>query len=273
VVSSVQLTSWEQPGGVLPGVETWLGPTLGSPVESVSELPGARTVTEHPHGTSGPAVTVVRVPLGGVELVASDAQYDMTSLPEDLSGRITTIEVRHPRARACSQEALDAVGPALWGYPQSPGLDLELGLDGITAFPLGTPVQVLDENPGLTRELSQDACAAYSGTTADGGWVRLVALDGAVAQAEAWGPVPSAMGLPNHGSEADVRAALPQTWEKYPQALPSRVEVAVGERVVVVDLHPGVAYVPDVDVPVQGGPSLVQGVSVRHAGAEPARLC
>jgi hypothetical protein len=216
---------------------------------------------------------VVRVPLGGVELVASDALYTMASLASDRYGRITTLEVRHPRARACSQEALEAVGPALWGYPQPPGIDLEMGLDGITAFPLGTPVQALDEAPGLARESEQGTCAAYTATTADGGWVRLVALDGAVVQAESWGPVPSALGLPNQGSEADVRAALPQTWEKYPQALPSRVEVVVGERVIGVELHPGVAYVPDVDVPVQGGPPLVQGVSVRHADAETARLC
>jgi len=45
------------------------------------------------------------------------------------------------------------------------------------------------------------------------------------------------------------------------------------DRVLGIDLWPGRAWVPDVDVPVTGGPPVVQGVSVRDGAVDPSRLC
>ena len=70
LVSSVVLTRSDPTTAVLTGLETWLGPTLGSLVTDASALPGARTTTEQSFGQTGPAVTVVHVPGDGIDGVS-----------------------------------------------------------------------------------------------------------------------------------------------------------------------------------------------------------
>lgn len=106
-VVSVVLSRPDPTSAELPGLRTWLGPTLGSPLSSAAALPGARTTTLRPSGPDGAVVTTVLVPgsdAGGPETLLSDAPRGRASDDEDL-GRTTRIEVRLPAGRACSPGA------------------------------------------------------------------------------------------------------------------------------------------------------------------------
>lgn len=274
LVSSVTVARWDPPTRVDGDITTWLGPTIGSPVQAASELPGAQTRTERPFGTAGPAVTVVRVPVGGAEVVYSDAVFDMGSRPDDAAGRVSTIEVRHPRARDCSVEALLAHRPSVFSGP-GPAAELAVGLDGVTLAPLGTTEAALREVQAFQREGHEggsEGCDAFSASAADGGWARVVTLDDVVVSTQVQGQVRSELGVTAGDTAADVRTAFPQLTDDIGPAGGS-VEVEVGQRVVGIELWPDDRWVPDVDVMVSGGPPVVQGFTVRDAAVPLERLC
>ncbi len=100
-----------------------------------------------------------------------------------------------------------------------------------------------------------------------------MALDGVVVQARVEVAGLTSLGVAPGDTVAEVRSAFPLIDERYPLALPGDVEVVQDDRVVSVGTYPGEAWVPDVEVPVSGGPPLVQSISVRAADAQPARLC
>ncbi len=175
-VSAVVLTRWDPAPEVVAGLGTWLGPTLGSPVEAASELPGARTsgrAAARPGGAGGHRRPRLR--LDGVDVVFSDAIYDMSAVTEQARGRITTVEVRNPRARHCTQQALSELGPRIWaGPPPAPGTDLTLGLDGVAAAPIGSSAGDLVARLGLSSDGLQGPCRRLLGSHPGGrlrcGW-------------------------------------------------------------------------------------------------------
>ncbi|WP_340290530.1 hypothetical protein [Aquipuribacter hungaricus] len=267
VVSAV-LVSRRNTNLVTPaGLSTWLGPTLGSPVEAASELPGARTRTERPAGAQGPEVTVVVASADGVEVVFSDVVFDVEAVPEEARGRITTIEVRHPRARACSEEALASFSPsALEGV----GTDQVLGLDGLTAAPIGSDATVLEDLPGAQPQGGGlGGCEAFFLSTGTGS-VRVVAVDGVVVSTSLWGDA-------GDGTYGEFPFRLGMTAEEVSAAVPAEagpaleigtdaVEVTLGQRLIRLDLAPPVHWVEDVDVPVSHGPPAVFTITVQDLG-------
>ena len=279
LVSSVVLTRWDPTTAVLAGLRTWLGPTLGSPLAEAAALPGARSATSRPFGATGPAVTVVHVPGSGVDVVFSDAVHDPASRPDGTAGpdatagRITTVEVRHPRARGCSTQALEAVRAGA----TVPATDLAMGPDGVSALPVGTAESVVLARPGVQAgSETVPGCRSYAVGTASGGRVRVVTLDGLVVMGEAFGPVPSELGVAAGDTPADVLRAFPQLAERTGDGPPTGtgfVEVVVGDRVVRIELGQAERWVPEVDVPVRGATPEVRSLSVRTATAPPSRLC
>ncbi len=267
VVSAV-LVSRRNTNLVTPaGLSTWLGPTLGSPVEAASELPGARTRTERPAGAQGPEVTVVVASADGVEVVFSDVVFDVEAVPEEARGRITTIEVRHPRARACSEEALVAFSPsALEGV----ATDQVLGLDGLTAAPIGSDATVLEDLPRVQPQGGGlGGCEAFFLATGTGS-VRVVAVDGVVVSTSLWGDA-------GDGTYGEFPFRLGMTAEEVSAAVPAEagpaleigtdaVEVILGQRLIRLDLAPPVHWVEDVDVPVSHGPPAVSTITVQDLG-------
>lgn len=273
VVASVLVTRSNPNLATPAGLSTWLGPTLGSPMEAASELPEARTTTERPFGPDGPQVTVVVAPVDGVEVVFSDAAYEMDAIPEQARGRVTTIEVRQPRARACSEEELLAFSLST---PEPPDPDPVLGLDGLTGAPIGSDATVLEHLPGARAEGDGlGGCQAFA-LRAGGGRVRVVALDGVVVSASVWGDVGQDTygDLPFRGgmSAEEVSAAVP-AGAAPPQGTGSgSVEVTLGQRVVQAELLPPIRWVEDVDAPVSAGPPAVFLVTVSDASVDPARI-
>ncbi|MFC3687743.1 hypothetical protein [Aquipuribacter hungaricus] len=116
-VVSVVLGRPDPTSAALPGLRTWLGPTLGSPLSEAAALPGARTSTARPAGTDGPVVTTVLVPgagAGAPEVVLSDSPRGRAHEGEE-PGRTTRIEVRLPAGRACSTDAPAPPSPPAGG--------------------------------------------------------------------------------------------------------------------------------------------------------------
>lgn len=273
VVASVVLVRRNPDLATSAGLRTWLGPTLGSPVQAASELPGARTRTERPLGEDGPEVTVVVVPTDGVEVVFSDAAFELGAVPAEARGRVTTIEVRDLEARTCSQEALSRFSlPTAEGPAPAPVLDL----DGFAAAPIGSTVAVPDAVPGALPMGGDGAGCQAFGVAAEGGGVQVVAVDGAVASASVWGDV-------DEGSHPDLPFSLGMSAEQVSAAVPDgvqprrvdgtdSVEVTLGERVVEAQLRPRLEWVDDVEVPVTGGPPAVFSVTVRDAAVPQERV-
>lgn len=254
------------------GLDTWLGPALGSPIEAAEELPGARTRTERPTGAQGPEVTVVVVPADGVEVVFSDIVFDLRAVPEQARGRVTTIEVRLPRARACSQEALSEFSPVTL---EETAADTAISLDGVTGAPIGSDAAVVRDLPGVHAQNSGlEGCEAFL-LSAGHGLLRVVAVDGVVASASVWGDVsedswdelPFRIGM----SAEEVSAAIPEGAEPVPAASPEAVEVRLGKRLVRVDLAPPWRWVEDVEIPVSGGPPVVHTITVQDAEVDPGK--
>lgn len=280
VVSSVIVSGWDPSVPPAPALGTWLGPTLGSPVTSASSLPGARTSTERPFGEEGPSVTVVHVPVGTggtgeergpVEVVYSDAFYDMALRDDGTAGLIMTIEVRHPRARGCSMEAFSGPTPTPAGVAP-----LVIGPDGLTVAPLGTAepalaglgLQAEDVDPGGA------GCRAFGAGT-DDGYARVLAVDGVVVQAETWGTVTSELPVAAGDSLDAVRLAFPDQADQLDpvRAADGQVDLSLGDRVLQVRMWPEDRWVPDVEASVLGGPPLVQGLTVRDVTADPTAMC
>ena len=271
LVSAVVLSRWDTSGPVRPAVTTWLGPTLGSPVRAASDLAGARTTVERPFGPDGPAVTVVVVPGDGVEVVYSDATYDQASVPESDRGRVTTLEVRQARARPCAMQDVQA-SYRTWPDPEE--VDVSLGPGGLDVAPIGTPVDVVRALPGVgTYPGVTGACETFHLTTEGGGSVRLTVLDGVVVSAHAHGTVPTDLGVAPGDGVAEVQAAYPELLTPGEAVVPGTAEVAMGDRVLGLDLWPTEAWVPEVELPVTGGPVVVESLSVRDAAVEVSRLC
>jgi len=208
-----------------------------------------------------------------VEVVFSDAGYDLESLPEADRGRITTLEVRHPRARPCAMQDVQALFPSSTDGG-SETLPVSVGLDGLAAAPLGTPVDVVRALPGITAEPDvMGGCENFYLVTADDASVRLVIVDGVLVLVQAYGPVDTDLGVAPGDSVADVQAAYPQLAARGEAIAPGTVEVVLQDRVLGIDLWPAQAWVPEVDVPVTGGPPVVAGVTVRDGAVDPSRLC
>ena len=271
LVSAVVLSRWDTSGPVRPVVTTWLGPTLGSPVRAASELVGARTTVERPFGHDGPAVTVVVVPGDGVEVVYSDATYDQASVLESDRGRVTTLEVRQAGARPCAMQDVQA-SYRTGADPEE--VAVSLGPGGLDVAPIGTPVDVVRALPGVGPHPGvTDACETFHLTTEGGGSVRLTVLDGVVVSAHAYGTVPTDLGVAPGDGVAEVQAAYPELLTPGEAVVPGTAEVVMGDRVLGLDLWPAVAWVPEVELPVTGGPVVVESLSVRDAAVEVSRLC
>ena len=108
----------------------------------------------------------------------------------------------------------------------------------------------------------------------------MVTLDGLVVMGEAFGPVPSELGVAAGDTPADVVRAFPQLVGRTGDGPPTgtgtgtrSVEIVVGDRVVRIELGQAERWVPEVDVPVRGATPEVRSLSVRTATAPPARLC
>lgn len=270
-VSAVVITRDDPASLQPPGLDTWLGPTLGSSIGAAGELPRAKTRTEAPFGTDGPQVTVVVVPVDGVEVVYSDAVFALDDVAEQARGRVTTIEVRHPRARACSGEMFDDIAPVAVGEA-APGL--VVGRDGLTDAPIGSDEAVLHALPGAQSQ-GGGVCEAFL-LPVDGGTIRAVTVSGVTAMAsvegevadEVYGDLPFRVGM----TSEEVSASTPPEAGQPVEAGDEMVEVTLGERVVRADLQPLWRWVDDVEVPVSGGPPVVHRVSVRNAAVNQAQV-
>lgn len=243
-----------------PGLRTWLGPGLGSPLREAQLLPGARTATEQPFGGAGPTVKVVTVPGDGVEVVVSDVPSSWSEDGSEVAGResvITTIEVRRPAARVCAVED----DPSIFsGVPDTlPRLDLD-GVDGVR---LGDDAETLVADGLLegTQLRAAEGCQAYGLVDEP---VTVTAVDGVVVQVQVFGLVETSFGLPRGADLAAVRAAFPQLGQAAGTGSAGRLSVVVdGATTVALEMYPEFRFVPDVEAPVTGGPPVVQSVTVR----------
>ncbi|WP_380168013.1 hypothetical protein [Jannaschia sp. R86511] len=268
-VVAVVLGAWSDGADVSADLETWLGPTFGSPIEAAQELPGARTTTERPHGPDGPAVQVVTVPANGVEVVLSDVPtFGGTDLAVTGSGRITTMEVRKPAARACA--LADAAGAEGRGWT--------VDLDGIGPLRLGAAAAGLRRAEGVTVDgppgvdpAPATPCQSFSLSGSPGltGVARAVAVDGVVTEVQVYDSgVGTSFGLPAGADADDVRARFPETANRPGDTMGSgSVQVVVDGVTVELQLADRSAWVPDVERPVQGGVPTLAAVVVRAPGA------
>ncbi|MFC3687742.1 hypothetical protein [Aquipuribacter hungaricus] len=272
-VVAVVLSRWDTTTRVVAELETWLGPTLGSPVATASELPGARTTLERPFGAAGPTVTVVHVPAAdGVEVVYADVSSGYQPGAGAGAGRITSVEVRSPGGRGCSQDAHPVQPEGRDGAPVLP--PLVMGLDGLDVAPLGSPsagLAALGFEGGLGG--GPAGCEAFWRQDADGSWLSVTALDGVVVKVEGDGPTSPSLGVGAGDSLKAVLRAYPGAVGQGLEAAWATWETTVGQRVVRIDVGLSQRYAADVDLPVMGPPSLVQSVSVRDVATDPNRFC
>ncbi|MGJ7441553.1 hypothetical protein [Aquipuribacter sp. MA13-6] len=270
-VVSVVLASWSDGTDVTADLETWLGPTFGSPIEAAQELPGARSVTERPFGTLGPAVEVVTVPARGVEVVVSDlppfGTSDRAGTP---AGRITTMEVRKPAARDCAlADVADPTGTGSRGWT--------VDLDGIGPLRLGLAASELQDAEGVTADgLPYDtgavlSCQSFSLAGGEGltGVARAVAVDGVVTEVQVYDTdLATSFGLPAGADADDVRARFPEVSGRTGSMMGSGVvQVVVDGVTVELQLQSRTEWVPDLERPAEGGVPTVSGVVVRSVGA------
>lgn len=260
-VVSVFLGSWSEADEASQDLRTWLGPTLGSPLEAAQELPGARSVVERPLGADGPSVTVVTVPGRGVEVVYSDALQGGFE-PGPRKGRITTLEVRRPEARVCTFQELDPFNPS-----QEP---VTLDIDGVAGVRLGTPVEEMLVAENVTSEgLGPPGCRSFS-VESEQGWVRAIATSDVVTELQVFGRVATTFGLPAGADTDQVRAAFPELADRSDEVLLAggQTSVQVDGVDIRLDIYPGTVWVPDVERPVTGGPPVVQGITLRTVGED-----
>lgn len=277
-VVSVVLGTWSERTEVDERLRTWLGPTLGSPVEAAQELPGARTVVERPYGSAGPVVTVVTVPERGVEVVFSDAPAFTSAGAQ--GGRITTIEVRKPAARPC---ALGDVYGSGAGGDSLPGLTVDV--DGVGPLRLGTSTEELLDVDGVVAQPVQTGGRLSGGQLAEetdadvvcqpftldpppgaDGYVRAVALDGVVTEVWVSGQaLTTSFGLAPGADVDEVRARFPALADVSDRLL-GIANVDVDGVPVRLHLQPEVVWLPDLERPVEGGRLTVAGVVLRTPG-------
>lgn len=273
-VVSVVLASWEPTPRALPGLTTWLGPTLGSPVAAASELPGARTTLERPFGGAGPTVTVVHVPAAeGVEVVYADVAPGGWPGTGAAPGRITSVEVRTHGGRGCSLDALPVPAPGEDSGPVLP--PLTIGLDGLDLAPIGSPSAGLAalgfQGSGALAGIP--GCESFWGSDAEGRWTHVTALDGVVVMADGDVPGAPSLGVGAGDSLKAVLRAFPDAVGQGLEAPSATWQTTLGQRVVRLEVGLSERSVPDVDRPALGSPSVVRSVSVRDSQADPGRLC
>jgi hypothetical protein len=270
-VVSITLGTWSEPHAAVADVATWLGPTLGSPIEAAAELPGARTERTRAAPGSAP-VTVVTVPGRGVEVVYSDLVGWAPPGSPETGGRVTTVELRYPAGRAC--DAADI--PQVYGAP-SGDLGPALDLDGIDGARFGDDVGEAVASGRLSPEGSPGSatadgqrCEAF--VTAAEPWPRVLALDDRVVQVNVWSPdLRTSFGVQGGAGLDELRAALPGLEVGYGvEADGGDVTVDVDGTRVRVTLWPATVFVPDVDRPTQAGPPVVHSVVVTAPGVEDA---
>ncbi len=270
-VVAVVLGAWHDPAGADDALQTWLGPTLGSPIEAAQELPGATTVVERPFGTLGPTVRVVTVPGQGIEVVLSDLPLPgAADRPFADAGRITTIELRRPGARDCALDDLDALGAT---RPQGWTVDV----DGLGPLRLGTAVDDLVATDGVRADGSPydtggvASCQGFvlAGEDRSTGFARALAVDGVVTEVQVWDTgLATSFGLPTAADADDIRARFPEVAARSGPLMGSgAVRVVVDEVDVELLLQHEAASVPDLERPVEGGVPTVAGVTVRTPGA------
>lgn len=256
-VVAVVVNRWSDQQQASEVLRTWLGPTLGSPLAAAQELPGARTARHTPFGGDGPTVSVVTVPLDGVEVVFGDAP----SWPgprtgragtEDPGTRITSIEVRYPAARACAMEEL---------YAAATGAEV-LDADGAGRVRLGEPVGplladgLLEEETGATSP--PPGCRTFVSPEAE---LRVTAVDDVVVSVQAYGVRRTSFGVQTGDGVDEVRAVFPDLGPVGTAGFAS-ADVEVDGHVVRLEMAEGFDFVPDLERPVLGGPRVVQRFTV-----------
>lgn len=274
-VVSVFISGWDESTEPSDLLRTWLGPTIGSPIQTAQELPGARTVTERPFGGTGPVVHVVTVPERGVEVVYSDLSAEgRFSRSEPGGGRISTVEVRRPAGRAC------ALGETLLATDATSGPGPVVDADGVGLFRLGTPVADLVGAEGVVSHGSAEGSTDDDGGgpcrsfTLDGGpeaqgAVTAVAQDGVVTEVQVWHPgLSTSFGLPAGADVDDVHALFPETADRAPVDWMG-VVVDVDGTEVELQMQPEQVWLPDLERPAEGGVLKVGGVTLREPGTQP----
>lgn len=257
-VTAVFVQSSNPNVGPADGLRTWLGPGLGSSIRVAQELPGADTVVTRPFGAAGPTIHVVTVPGNGVEVVFSDAPSGWETTGDGEVSQsdpvITTIEVRRPAARPCSMaDEYSAHDPSR-----------RLDLNGVEDVRLGDGAAALVADGVLVRDIDGEGLAGCQSYAMSDDQITVTAVDGVVAQVQAFGGVETGFGLPAGADLAAVRGAFPQLDPDAALTVEGRLSVVVDSRATVdLDLYPAVRFVPDVENPVVGGPPVVQGVTVR----------
>lgn len=262
---SVLVGSWSDVVSPSESVRTWLGPTLGSPIEAAQELPRARTTRERAPGGVGPVVTVVAVPGRGVEVLYSDLPLNSPFDREE--GRITTIEVRRPEARACEMREL-------YRTTEEPATSepLTIDADGVGPLRLGATEAELLAAPGVVADDmgGSTGCRAFSWQQGSAAWLRATVVEGVVTEVTASGVAATSFGLPAGATADEVRARFPELAGRSDELM-SRSSTAVDLDGVTLELQlvPAQLWVPEVDRPFDGGPLSVNGVVVRSPGASP----
>ncbi len=278
-VVSVYVAGWDGASSPSERLTSWLGPTLGSPIEAAQELPGATTVTERPFGAAGPVIQVVTVPERGVEVVYSDLpSYGGLGTPETGTGRISTMEVRTPGGRACT--LADVFGPPP-GEQVPPG-GLVVDVDGVGPLRLGTSVAALadleevifrgdGDGDGVTAD-GRDimSCLSFSldGGPDARGFASATAHEGVVTEVQVWDPgLATSFGLPAGADADDVRRLFPETAGRSdPEMGTSPVVVDVDGAPVELQMQPDEVWLPDLERPAQGGVPRLTGVVLRTPG-------
>lgn len=270
-IASVVIAAWEVPRTRSSKLGTWLGPTLGSPIETAAELPGARTVRHTPFGPDGVAVTVVVVPSNGVEVVFGDAPAGAPFPLQDAeaaAGRITSVELRRPDARVCDL-------PGLVDRLRDGGSALTVDAGGIGPVRLGGGVDQLVADGVLEPDgggSGPGGCRGYRGADTFG--LNVQARDGAVVSASVWGPAGTELGVPAGAGPEDLRAAFPQLEGRSDEEMFAEgVEVQLDTSSVRFDLAPQTGSVPDLEGLIEGGRSSVQAVTVSTLDTDGAQQC
>lgn len=253
------------------GLRTWLGPTLGSPIQAAQELPGARSVLERPFGTDGPAVTVVTVAARGTEVVFGDAPV---GLPQDRAagdeaggpGGITSIEVRYPRARSCDG-SWSAEGPAV---------EVQADIGGVGQVRLGSdPAEVIEAG------LLLDDGSASGGADPVCRWlapgelpVSVQVVDGLVAAIFLPPTAGEGLGLPADADVSQVAAVFPELATQQDRVRREhQATVDLGPSLLQLQFFPEVRGVDDLEVPVFGEELRVSSLSLLAAGVDVPEFC
>lgn len=268
-VVSVTVASWDVLESVDERVRTWLGPTLGSPIQAAAELPGARQDVTRV-SPDGPTVTVVTVPGRGVEVVYSDVPTWAGPGTPETTGRVTTIEVRHPVGRGC----VAADDPEQFGA--GGGTTGVLDLDGLEHVRIGDDVDalvaaghLLEEIPsgGIPDDPAPGGCRAFSTVAAP--WARVTALEDRVAKVQTWSPdVRTSFGVQGGAGLEEIRAQFPDLYVAEPTSGLGDLVWQVDGTTVSAAMWPATMFVPDVDRAFQAGPPVVHAVSVTAPGVE-----